>query len=117
MSEVNRDLAIPVDRLVPNGGVCALLEGRQVAVFYLPSLSPSVYAIDNRDPLGNANVLSRGIVGDIDGEPVVASPLYKQHFSLRTGRCVEDEAICIPVHDAVLQDDQVTITISESEST
>ena len=33
---------------------------------------------------------SRGIVGDLQGEPVVASPIYKHHFSLITGRCLED---------------------------
>src|SRR5690606_30364076 len=32
----------------------------------------------------------RGLVGDINGEPVVASPIYKQHFSLITGRRIED---------------------------
>ena len=44
----------------------------------------------NLDPFSRANVLSRGIVGDLKGELVVASPVYKQHFSLRTGQCVED---------------------------
>lgn len=115
MSSMNRSLSLPLDDLVPNGGVCALLDGRQVAVFYLPSLSPAIYAIDNHDPLGHANVLSRGIVGDIDGEPVVASPLYKQHFSLRTGRCMEDEDIHIPVYAAALHEDRVEITLQETE--
>jgi nitrite reductase (NADH) small subunit len=43
------------------------------------------------------------MVGDINGEPVVASPLYKQHFSLRSGQCLEqdDQVPCysIRVHD------------------
>ncbi len=80
-----------VDDLVEGSGVCALINGQQVALFYLPSEKPAVYAIDNWDPIGEANVLSRGIVGDIQGELVVASPLYKQHFSLTTGRCLEKE--------------------------
>jgi len=90
--------AIQVCRLediVPNTGVCALVRGRQVAIFRLGD--DSVYALDNRDPFSKANVLSRGIVGDLKGELVVASPVYKQHFGLVSGRCVEDAAVQIPV--------------------
>lgn len=76
--------------LTPDVGVAALVNGQQVALFYVPSLSPALYVLDNWDPLGQAFVLSRGIVGDVQGEPCVASPLYKQHFSLKDGRCLED---------------------------
>ena len=76
-----------LDELLPDSGVAALIEGRQVALF---RVGTSVYAIDNFDPNSGANVISRGIVGDIAGEPVVASPVYKHHFSLITGRCLED---------------------------
>ncbi len=75
------------DDLLPDTGVAALLEGRQIAVFRVGDV---VYAIDNYDPHSEANVLSRGIVGDLNGEPVVASPIYKHHFNLATGRCIED---------------------------
>ena len=37
--------------------------------------------------------MARGIVGDLQGQLVVASPVYKQHFNLRTGRCLEDESV------------------------
>ena len=73
--------------ILPDTGVCAQVGSRQVALFHVDSL---VYAIDNFDPASGANVLSRGIVGDVAGELVVASPLYKQHFSLTTGRCLEE---------------------------
>lgn len=75
--------------LVPHSGVAALVGKRQVALFLVPDAEPSVYAIGNWDPLGEANVLSRGIVGDLDGELVVASPLHKQHYRLADGRCLE----------------------------
>ena len=81
--------------IVPNTGVCALVGGRQVAVFRLDD--DSVYAIDNHDPFSRANVLSRGIVGDLKGEMVVASPVYKQHFSLATGQCLEDPGVRLVV--------------------
>ena len=77
-----------LNEIVPNTGVCALVNERQVAVFRLDD--DSVYAIENHDPFSRANVLSRGIVGDLKGELVVASPVYKQHFSLASGECLED---------------------------
>ena len=57
----------------------------------------SLYAIDNHDPFSQANVLSRGIVGDLKGRDVVASPIYKHHFDLNTGECLEDDTK-IPVY-------------------
>lgn len=98
-------------QLQENAGVCALINDVQVAVFYLPKETPCVFALHNWDPVGKANVLYRGIVGDIGGERVVASPLYKHHFSLDTGRCLEDDAIRIPVYEAHLDGDTVTITL------
>lgn len=95
--------------LVENSGVCALVGAEQVALFYLPSEEPPIYALANRDPIGGANVLSRGLVGDIDGELVVASPLYKQHFSLSTGACLEEEAIRVEVYSVRLEGDSVLI--------
>jgi len=95
--------------LVENAGVPALCNGEQIALFYLPGESPALYATGNWDPIGRANVLSRGIVGDVGGEPVVASPLYKQHFSLRTGQCLEEEGVSVPVYEVVIDGEQVLI--------
>ena len=95
---------IPVCRLkdiVPNTGVCALVHGRQVAVFRLDD--GQLFAVDARDPFSNANVLSRGIVGDLKGEIVVASPVYKHHFSLKSGRCLEDDAVRVEVFPVRLE--------------
>ncbi|MGR9088755.1 MAG: nitrite reductase small subunit NirD [Gammaproteobacteria bacterium] len=95
-----------VNDLQPNSGVCALVGDQQVAIFYMPD-EQSVFAIGNYDPIGKANVLSRGIIGDIKGEPVVASPLYKQHYSLKTGKCLEEdvkvEAYAVRIVDGRLQ--------------
>lgn len=98
-----------LDDLVPGSGVCALVGDHQVAIFYLPSEKPTLYALDNWDPLGGAAVLYRGIVGDIDGELVVASPLYKQHFSLVTGQCLEDESQSVALYEVALDGDTVVI--------
>jgi nitrite reductase (NADH) small subunit len=76
--------------LVGNSGIVALVDGAQIALFYLPAAEgQTLYALENRDPKSGANVIGRGIVGHLGGELVVASPLYKQHFRLRDGQCVE----------------------------
>ena len=79
-----------LDRITPNTGVGALIQDQQVAIFRVGS-EKRVYALSNQDPFSKAFVMSRGIVGDLQGERVVASPIYKQHFSLATGRCLEDK--------------------------
>lgn len=97
--------------LIKNSGVCALVGDEQIAVFYLPKETPSVYAIGNWDPIGKANVLSRGIVGDLNGKLVVASPLYKQHFDLITGECLEDPEVNVPSYQITLDQDNVFISL------
>ncbi len=101
-----------VEDLQPNSGVCALVAGQQVAIFYMPK-ETAIYAIDNYDPFGKANVLSRGLIGDIGGQPVVASPLYKQHFNLQTGVCLEDETVQIPIYPVRLLDGRVAVSLLE----
>jgi nitrite reductase (NADH) small subunit len=96
-----------LDDIVPNTGVCALVGGQQVAVFRLDD--DSVYALSNHDPFSRANVLSRGIVGDLKGELVVASPVYKQHFSLDSGQCLEDPQVRVPVFASRLENGTVWI--------
>ena len=64
------------------------------------------------DPFSRANVLSRGIVGDVKGELVVASPVYKQHFSLASGLCLEDAAVRVCVFPVRLQDGLVWLNVS-----
>ena len=97
--------------LVPDSGVCALVGGEQIALFYLPTEEQQLYALANRDPIGDANVLSRGVVGDIDGRLVVASPLYKQHFDLLTGECLEQGDVRVGVYSVRLDDDSVLMAL------
>ena len=104
---VNRMKVCRLEEIVPNCGVCALVAGEQVAVFRLDD--DRVFALGNRDPFSGANVLSRGIVGDINGELVVASPVYKQHFSLLTGRCIEDATVSVPVYRVLVDGADVRI--------
>jgi nitrite reductase (NADH) small subunit len=78
------------DDLVSDSGVVVWLNGAQIALFYLPAaLGAQLYAVDNRDPQSGVNVIGRGLIGSISGDLVIASPLYKQHFRLNDGSCLE----------------------------
>ena len=54
--------------------------------------------------------MSRGILGDLQGERVVASPIYKQHFSLATGRCLEDKDQKLLVFPSKIENGKVWIS-------
>ncbi|MET0379026.1 MAG: nitrite reductase small subunit NirD [Spongiibacteraceae bacterium] len=108
--------ACKLSDLVENSGVCALINGQQVAIFYLPKETPAVYVLDNWDPIGAANVLYRGILGDVQGQLVVASPLYKEHFSLTTGKCLEKD-YAVRVWPVEIQGDTVKVQQPASATT
>ena len=99
-----------VDDLQPDSGICALVDNKQVAIFYMPK-EQAVYAVNNYDPFGNANVLSRGLIGDLDNVPMVSSPLYKQHFNLLTGECLEDESVRIEAYEIRIENGRVEVSI------
>ena len=86
----------PIGRFTPDRGGAALVDGIAVAVFLLAD--GSWHAIDNVDPVSGASVLSRGIVGEVDGVTTVASPMYKQRFVLSTGECL-DADVRVRVHE------------------
>ncbi len=99
--------------LVKDSGISALIansagEDEQIAIFHIPNSEEKIFAVSNYDPIGQANVLYRGLVGCIANEPVVSSPLYKQHYSLKTGRCLqEDESVS--VYDIRIENEQVQV--------
>lgn len=104
----------PVCRLAQievEGGVAALVEGWAVAVFR--THAEEVFALSNYDPFSRASVLSRGIVGSrtCGGEavPFVASPMHKQAFDLRSGQCLDDEAVRVPTYDVRVEDGVVLV--------
>ncbi|HYE07178.1 MAG TPA: nitrite reductase small subunit NirD [Planctomycetota bacterium] len=95
-----------LDDIMPSSGVCALIDGRQIAIV---RVADQVYALSNFDPFSRAMVLSRGIVGDAKGVPKIASPVYKQGFDLRTGRCLDDAGVRIPTYPCRVVDGRVQV--------
>ena len=95
MSEWNQ--VCELNKVYPATGICALIEGKQVAIFR-PSEEESCFAMDNMDPFEHANVLSRGIICEHQNKLWVASPLKKQRFNLVDGSCLEDEGVSVTTY-------------------
>jgi nitrite reductase (NADH) small subunit len=76
-------------------GAAALIDGQQIAI--VRSHDGRVWALSNFDPFSRAFVIARGIVGDRNGTPKIASPMYKQSFALETGQCLDDPDVRLPV--------------------
>lgn len=108
--------ACNLDDILPNAGVAARFGARQVALFRVVTddeAPSSVYAIDNHDPNSGANVLARGLIGDLQGEIVVASPVYKQHFSLKTGQCLEKPEKSVRAYPVRIEEGRVLVGLPE----
>ena len=99
------------DVLVPERGVAALLGDVQIALFR--THDGSVFAVGNHDPFSGANVMSRGIVGSRGEVPTVASPMFKQVFDLRTGECLDDPSVALPVYQVEVVDEMVRLLDDE----
>ena len=100
-----------VDQILPNTGVAALVDGHHVAVFRV-GRQQDFYAIDNVDPKAGASVLSRGLVGSIGERIVVASPLYKNHFDLQSGECIEAPEHSVRAHAVRVQEGRVLVALA-----
>ena len=98
-----------VDDILHHTGVCALVEGRHVAVFRLGD--DRFYAIDNIDPKSGASVLSRGLLCSFGERIAVASPLYKNHFDLATGECLEAPEHAVTSHAVRVEDGRVFVAL------
>jgi len=81
----------------------------QIAIFR--THDGELLAISNFDPCGEANVLSRGIVGSRGDAPTVASPLHKQVFDLRTGRCLDLPGVAVATYPVRCRDGVVEVLL------
>nr|WP_234023154.1 nitrite reductase small subunit NirD [Sorangium cellulosum] len=99
-----------LEDIIPNTGVCALVGKRQIAVVRVGE-GEELYAVSNFDPFSKAFVISRGIVGDKGGVPKIASPIYKQNFDLRTGQCLDDPEVRLPVYAVRVRGGRVEVLV------
>ena len=96
--------------ILPDTGVCALVEGVHVAIFHVAARQ-AFLAIDNVDPKSRASVLSRGLVGNLGERIVVASPIYKHHFDLQSGECLEAPENSVSAYPVRVENRQVQVAI------
>ena len=95
-----------VEAIPAQAGIGARLGEMQIALF---RLNDKVYALDNQEPGSQANVLSRGLLGDAGGEPMVISPLYKQRIRLRDGRSCESGEPMVRAWPVKIEDGKVWV--------
>lgn len=99
--------------LLPERGAGALIGDHRVALFRLAD--DRVLAVQQHDPYSGANVLSRGIVGDVSGAPTVTSPMYKQVWDLTTGVCLDPvgkEPVDLRTYPVVIDGDDVLVAVT-----
>lgn len=99
--------------ITPNTGVAALIGKRQIAIVRVVERSggEKLYGLSNWCPFAKAMVISRGIVGTKGDTPKISSPIYKQGFDLRTGQCLDDSTVSIPVYPVRLADGFIQIAV------
>ena len=98
-----------IDDVLPGTGAAALIDGEQVAV--IRTRDGMLAALSNFDPFSNAFVIARGIVGDRAGVPKIASPIYKQSFSLETGQCLDDPTVRLAVFPVRVASGRIQILV------
>ncbi|MET0792837.1 MAG: nitrite reductase small subunit NirD [Polyangiaceae bacterium] len=99
-----------IDDVLPGSGVAALVDGEQIAI--IRTRGGQFSALSNFDPFSKAFVIARGIVGDRGGVPKIASPIYKQNFSLETGQCLDDPSVRLQVFPIRVLGGRVQVSVS-----
>jgi len=103
-----------IDDVFPGTGVAALIDGEQIAI--VRTKDGLLAALSNFDPFSEAFVIARGIVGDRAGVPKIASPIYKQSFSLKTGECLDDPSVRLATFPIRVAGGRIQISVSAKAS-
>jgi nitrite reductase (NADH) small subunit len=103
-----------LERINPGTGVAAMIDGEQIAI--VKTRDGKLYALSNFDPFSKAFVIARGIVGDREGTPKIASPIFKQTFDLASGQCLEDPEVRLPVFETRVSEGRVQVLFPSPRS-
>lgn len=98
---------IPAD-----GGACVKYKDRQIAIFHFARRG-KWFATQNLCPHRFQMALSRGMLGEVNGEPKLACPFHKKTFSLETGKCLDDEQYSIETYAIRIEAGAVYIEIEQ----
>ena len=85
----------PSSEFPKEGGACAKIGENQIAIFQFPD--GSWYACENACPHTGSMAISRGIIGDKQGEPKVACPIHKKNFWLIDGNCLSGDNLSLRI--------------------
>lgn len=102
--------AIPAD-----GGETLKYGRHQIAVFNF-STSGKWFACQNLCPHKREMVLSRGLLGDVDGLPKVVCPMHKRAFSLETGEGLNDPELSISTFPVEIREGRIFIDLPSEEA-
>lgn len=101
----------PVSRWSEDGGAAVKYGNDEIAVFNFSSMN-KWFACQNLCPHKKQMILSRGIIGDKNGEPKVACPFHKKQFSLTTGECIDDpECETIQTYPVKIENDIIFVGV------
>jgi nitrite reductase (NADH) small subunit len=99
-----------IDEVAPGTGAAALIAGQQIAI--IRTRDGLFSALSNFDPFSKAYVIARGIVGDRGGVPKIASPIYKQSFSLETGQCLDEPTVRLAVFPIRVSAGRIQVSVA-----
>ena len=97
-----------------DGGATIKFGKTQIAVFNMASRG-EWYACQNMCPHKQAFVLSRGLVGDVQGTPKVACPLHKKTFNLINGKSMTNEDYCLYTFPIKVVGEEVFIQLPDEQ--
>lgn len=100
--------AAHINAFPQDGGACVKYKDLQIAVFNFERLN-AWYACQNLSPEKQEMVLSRGMIGDHNGIPMVACPLHKKTFSLETGENLNGDLGAIATYPVKIKEENVYI--------
>jgi nitrite reductase (NADH) small subunit len=96
--------------ILENGGSCVKVLDEQIAIFNFNY--NQWYAVQNMCPHKKQFVLSRGLIGEDEGEPKIACPLHKNLFSLKTGKHLQGNSeYQLKTYPIRIQDDEILINL------
>ncbi len=105
--EVAYESDIPED-----SSACVKLNGEQIAIYNFTSMG-KWYATQNTCPHRLEKALSRGLMGDAEGEAKIACPFHKKSFSLETGACMSGDEYQLKTYPIKIEEGRVFLQWAE----
>lgn len=100
---------------IPEDGGDTLKYGRhQIAIFNFKAMD-KWFASQNLCPHKREMVLSRGLLGDIEGLPKVVCPMHKKSFSLETGEGLSDPTYSISTFPVEIREGRIFIDLPSED--